>query len=96
MLASVSCCICREGVSDRKKCIVLFGSAKRVVAVRNSLVAYLRDERNNNTTEMELRSHFGGLCLCGVCKHRSCASEGEIEVEVDRAVYGGPCIEQSL
>ena len=57
-LSGMSCCICRKEVSDRKKRILLFGSTKKAVSVRNSLASYLREESNRNITEGELRGRF--------------------------------------
>ena len=50
--SGMSCCICRKEVSGRqKKRILLFGSTKKAVSVRNSLASYLGEESNRNITE---------------------------------------------
>ena len=53
-VSSLSCCICVR----QKKCILLFGSTKKAVYVRNSLASYLGEESNRNIPKGELRSLF--------------------------------------
>ena len=42
----------------QKKCILLFGSTKKAVYVRNFLASYLGEESNRNITKGELRGLF--------------------------------------
>ena len=76
----MSCCICRKEVSDRKKRILLFGSTKKAVSVRNSLASYLREESNRNITEGELRGLFSEDYACVECADRIAVYE-ELKVK---------------
>ena len=57
----MSCCFVRRKCRIEKKRILLFGSAKKGVSVRNSLASYLGEESNRNITEGELRGLFSKL-----------------------------------
>lgn len=52
---------------DRKKRILLFGSARKAVLVRSSLAVYLSEESSRNITEVDLRSLFSEDYVCAEC-----------------------------
>ena len=60
----MECCICKEGVTDRKKYILLFGTSKKAVAVRSALKLYLREEGNEDITDVRLKWQELPLLFC--------------------------------
>ncbi len=66
----MSCCICRKVDLDRRKRILLFGTAKRAANVRNILASYLGDHGNRRITEGDLRFLFTEDYVCIECTDR--------------------------